>query len=264
MGCLFTEGDHLYWDGSHPLAEKAVNSFLEFMEGQERSMGATMTVLRDFPENSPLNGSLFGHGFLRVQMPDSCTVDLKGTSSIGNYINQLSSRNRRHFSKDIQPFLGLTNCKVRSNLTVEEIGQVKGLFTEVQSRNLGLNTFPFPDRLFDGMNENPLWEFIVLRPMDQLDRVIGVMFCYNNKRQVYVPAFVGMDYSVLETFATYRQLLYATIERAIVLGLPKIDFGMTAAFEKRKLGAEVRHKYAYLQTRDNFILEMLGVMEGQQ
>ncbi|WP_421801274.1 aminotransferase class I/II-fold pyridoxal phosphate-dependent enzyme [Flagellimonas sp.] len=264
MGCLFTEGDHLYWDGSHPLAEKAVNSFLEFMEGQERSMGATMTVLRDFPENSPLNGSLFGHGFLRVQMPDSCTVDLKGTSSIGNYINQLSSRNRRHFRKDIQPFLGLTNCKVRSNLTVEEIGQVKGLFTEVQSRNLGLNTFPFPDRLFDGMNENPLWEFIVLRPMDQLDRVIGVMFCYNNKRQVYVPAFVGMDYSVLETFATYRQLLYATIERAIVLGLPKIDFGMTAAFEKRKLGAEVRHKYAYLQTRDNFILEMLGVMEGQQ
>ena len=43
----------------------------------------------------------------------------------------------------------------------------------------------------------------------------------------------------------------------------KIDFGLTAAFEKRKLGATVEKKYAYLQTQDNFILELLGIMEGQ-
>jgi len=264
MGCLFTEGEHLYWDGDHPLAEKALGSFLEFMEGQERALGAKMTVLRDFPENSPLNGSLFGHGFLRVQMPDSCTVDLKGIPSIENYVEHLSSRNRRHFRTDIRPFLELTNCTVHLNLTAGAVGQVKGLFSEVQSRNLGLNTFPFPDKLFDGMNENPLWEFIVLKPLDRPDRIIGVMFCYNNDGQVYVPAFVGMDYTVLKTYGTYRHLLYATIERAMLLGLPRIDFGMTAAFEKRKLGAQVHHKYAYLQTRDNFILEMLGVMEGQQ
>ena len=79
----------------------------------------------------------------------------------------------------------------------------------------------------------------------------------------YVPAFVGMDYDGLETFSTYRQLLYRTIDRAIALKIPKIDFGMTASFEKRKLGAVVHEKYAYLHTRDNFILELLGVMEGQ-
>lgn len=89
------------------------------------------------------------------------------------------------------------------------------------------------------------------------------MFCYTNLKQVYVPAFVGMDYDGLEEFAIYRQLLYRTIERAIGLGIPKIDFGLTAAFEKRKLGATVEKKYAYLQTNDNFILELLGIMEGQ-
>lgn len=134
----------------------------------------------------------------------------------------------------------------------------------MQSRNLGLNTYSFPDALFDRMNENPLWEFIMLCPTDEPDRVVGVMFCYTNTNQVCVPAFVGMDYGALEQYAVYRQLLYHTIERAIVLGIPKIDFGMTAAFEKRKLGAIVQEKYAYIQTRDNFILELLGVMEGQQ
>ena len=137
------------------------------------------------------------------------------------------------------------------------------MFEEVQKRNLGLNTFSFPDKLFDQMNENELWEFIVLTPKGKPNQILGAMFCYTNQTDVYVPAFVGMDYDHLETYAAYRQLLYKTIERAIALKLPKIDFGMTASFEKKKLGATVHEKYAYLQTNDNFILEMIGVMEGQ-
>ena len=264
MGCLFTEGDHRYWDTSHPLAEQALNAYLNFMENQERVLGAKMTVLRDFPKESPWNEPLYGHGFLRVQMPNTCTVDFSGISSIEAYMQGLSSRNRRHFRKDIQPFLGKVRCQVVSKLTRVELVQAGKLFAEVQSHNLGLNTYSFPDVLFERMNNSPLWEFIVLTPLDEPNRLLGVMFCYNNTEQVYVPAFVGMDYGALEQYAVYRQLLYRTIERAIVLGIPRIDFGMTAAFEKRKLGAIVQEKYAYIQTRDNFILEALGVLEGQQ
>ena len=36
-----------------------------------------------------------------------------------------------------------------------------------------------------------------------------------------------------------------------------------ASLEKRKLGTKVHERYAYLQANDNFILEMIGVMEGQ-
>lgn len=67
----------------------------------------------------------------------------------------------------------------------------------------------------------------------------------------------------VQDYATYRQLLYRTIERAINLDYQKIDFGMTASFEKKKLGAKVHERYAFIQTADNFILETLGVMEGQ-
>ena len=263
LGCLFTEGEHLYLDKSHELSGAARDGLLELMEKMERQFGAKMTVLRDFGVNPAWNEALYGHGFLRVQMPNSCTVELKGIDSMTMYIEQLSARNRRHFRKDIQPFLELTQSKIISNASALQIKELKRLFSEVQKRNLGLNTFSFPDKLFEQMNENDIWEFIVLTPKEKPNKILGVMFCYSNQKAVYVPSFVGMDYDLLESFSTYRQLLYRTIERAIALKLPKIDFGMTASFEKRKLGAMVHEKYAYLQTNDNFILEMIGVMEGQ-
>jgi len=263
LGCLFTEGNHLYWDKSHQLRDVARVGLLELMEKMERQLGAKMTVLRDFGAESSWNEALYGHGFLRVQMPNACTVYLKRIDTMENYMGQLSSRNRRHFRKDIQPFFDLTHPETISNANAFQIQEFKRLFGEVQKRNLGLNTFSFPNKLFEHMNDNEHWEFIVLTPKGKPKTILGVMFCYINQNAVYVPAFVGMDYGHLETYATYRQLLYRTIERAIVLKLPKIDFGMTASFEKRKLGAAVHEKYAYLQTNDNFILETIGVMEGQ-
>jgi len=264
LGCLFSEGDHLYWDASHNLAHEAREALLEVMEQMEHRLDAKMTVLRDFVDRTSWNTALYGNGFLRVRMPDSCCVDLKGVDSIDHYINGLSSRNRRHFRKDILPFLDKVDTVVEPILSTQRSKRAKNLFMQVQSRNLGLNTYAFPESLFDGMNENPSWEFILLYPVTDPRQVVGVMFCYTNLNQVYVPAFVGMDYGCLEEYAIYRQLLYRTIERAIELGIPRIDFGMTAGFEKRKLGAIVHEKYAYLQTRDNFILELLGVMEGQR
>ncbi|MEP2058198.1 MAG: hypothetical protein ABJJ05_10355, partial [Maribacter litoralis] len=71
------------------------------------------------------------------------------------------------------------------------------------------------------------------------------------------------DYDYLKKFGTYRLLLLKTIERAIELRFPKIEMGMTASFEKKKLGAKIMEKYAYLQTADNYTLELLGIMEGQ-
>lgn len=263
LGCLFTEGDHLYWDTTHKQRDAARETLLELLEKMEQQLGAKMTVLRDFGPKTAWNEAMYGHGFLRVQMPNSCTVDLKGVVSINEYMEQLSSRNRRHFRKDIQPFFELTESKIISKANTHEIKEFKRLFEEVQKRNLGLNTFSFPDKLFDLMNENSLWEFIVLTPNGKPDQILGAMFCYTNQTAVYVPAFVGMDYDHLEAYATYRQLLYRTIERAIALKLPKIDFGMTASFEKRKLGATAHEKYGYIQTSDNFILELIGVMEGQ-
>ena len=88
------------------------------------------------------------------------------------------------------------------------------------------------------------------------------MFCYKNLEETYTPAFIGMDYRYTEKYRIYRQLLYQTIKRAKELDFSRIDFGMTAAFEKRKVGATVIHKKAYVQARDNYSMELMGVMES--
>ena len=90
---------------------------------------------------------------------------------------------------------------------------------------------------------------------------MGIMVCYKNESEVYVPSFVGLDYEYNEKYHVYRQLLYHTIKRAIELSMKSVSFGMTASFEKRKLGAKVYQRFAYLQTSDNFILERMGVLE---
>ena len=263
MGSLFTEGDHFYWDRSHPKAVTAMNTLLRLMEDEGAVHGATMTVLRDFPKKTPWHTQLQGQGFVRIGMPDACHIHLEGATSLDAYLSKLSSRNRRHFRKDIEPYLELVNVKVLQQCSDTQLDEVKQLFFNVHKNNLGLNTFPFPEKLFLLMNEHPLWEFIAVSPKDRSDELIGVMLCYKNLDAVYVPAFVGLDYDTLSTYSTYRVLLVMTIDRAIKLALPRIDMGMTASFEKKKLGALIEEKYAYLQTGDNYTLELLGIMEGQ-
>ena len=94
--------------------------------------------------------------------------------------------------------------------------------------------------------------------------LVGVMFCYKNSETTYVPEFVGMDYQYAKEFNIYRQLLFRTIMRAKELGFAQIDFGLTASFEKRKLGAIVTPKVCYVQAKDNFSLELLETMQNSR
>jgi hypothetical protein len=227
----------------------------------EQRFKAKMVVLRDFSEKDSLHPYFQGQGFVRVQMPNSGTIDLEKDITIENYVAKLSSRNRQHVRKEILKYEPLLKIEVLKTGNKEKLTQIQELYTNVHQNNLGLNTFSFPEKLFENMSEHPNWEFITVSLLDHPKKMIGVMLCYNNQNTTYVPAFVGMDYDYLSEFYTYRQLLYQTIKRAINLKFKHIDLGMTASFEKRKLGATVEEKYAYIQTSDNYTLELMGILE---
>jgi hypothetical protein len=134
-------------------------------------------------------------------------------------------------------------------------------------RNFDLNTFSFPKQLFKQMAASQNWEFIVMYlksefAPNQLRTPVGVMFCYKNMQHTYVPSFIGMDYNFTTDFQVYRQMLFQTIIRAKALDFRKIDFGMSASFEKKKVGAVVVPKVAYIQAKDNFSMELMGVMQN--
>lgn len=52
------------------------------------------------------------------------------------------------------------------------------------------------------------------------------------------------------------------IKRANELQLQKIDFGVSASFEKRKLGGSLIPKVAYVQARDNYAMELMNTLQN--
>lgn len=262
LGSLFTEGEHLYLNNAHPQKQQALNLLMQCLEELEQPSEAKMSVLRDFHDNQEIHNYFQGQGFVRIQMPDSCSIDLDENETLETYIARLSARNRRHLRKEILETEGLLKIHILHQPNLGQLESIQDLYSNVHQNNLGLNTFSFPSKLFLNMASHHNWEFIAISPITNPEKMIGVMLCYKNSHNTYIPAFVGMDYAYLEQYQIYRQLLYQTIKRAIAIKAKSIALGLTASFEKRKLGATITPTYAYLQTADNFTLERLEVEQG--
>lgn len=259
LGCLFTEGNHLYLNEEHPQVELALTQLLEYIENLAHTWKVSMTVLRDFDLNYNWSKAIQEQGYIPIDMPDSCVVHDLHLKDVNAYSQYLSKRSQKHFKKDIEPYLSLVNANVVQRVSRKNMKIYYELYLQVKSKNYGLNTFTYPFEVFEAMRSHPNWECILLKAVAD-ERLLGVMFCYKNYAGTYVPSLIGMDYQYLKEFQTYRQLLYQTILRARKLNMMQIDFGMSANFEKRKLGAEVIPKQAFVHTQDNFLLEHLEMM----
>lgn len=269
-GSIFTEGEHIYVLDSHPNLLNAWKFLIDTVESIDHKFKiSSMIVLRDFGSTNPYNSIFHDHGFMKVNMPESSIFSDFNWKTTQEFVNKLSRRGRRHFNKDIAPFENKFSFKVSQTVDKDLLIYMETLYENVRQNNVGLNTFPFPAKVFNEMNENSNWEFLLLYLKEEWissdqPKLVGVMFCYSNCGKTYVPEFVGMDYRYAKDFNVYRQLLFKTISRAKELNVNQIDFGLTASFEKRKLGASVIPKVCYVQAKDNFSLELLEIMQNSR
>ena len=258
LGSMITEGDHLYLCQESPYWKEAFNLLLEQIELLEKKLKPQYIILRDFDtHNKAVKSFLHSKGYIQASMPQSAVYREFNWKDSADYVNTLSKRSRKHFRKDIEAFEDKLQVQIKDNLSDSELKKSYELYLAVKENNLGLNTFTYPFSLFLHMNTSSQWEFIMIYTKENQDQVIGVMFCYKNKSNVYTPAVIGMDYQFSREYNIYRQLLYQTIMRARELGSKRIDFGLTAGFEKRKVGAQIIDRCCYIQTRDNFAMEAL-------
>jgi len=263
-GSLFTEGLHCYIDKDHPLAEQSFQMLLNKLEETYNSLGADVLVLRDFETGFRWDEMIRNHGYFRIDMPESCVINNNNWPAIDNYASLLSTRSRQHFSREILKYEKFYDVEIKDCLTEEELNRAYRLYSNVKERNLAINTFPYNREVFKNMNSCPNWEFIILTLKDApVKNLVGVMFCYKNSGNVYVPELIGMDYIAGDGFNLYRQLLYQTIKRARELEIGRIDFGISASFEKKKLGASVIPKVAYVQARDNYAMELMQTLQNE-
>lgn len=262
MGSLFTEGDHCYIDSEHPESRAALCMLLEKVQEKFELLEADLIVLRDFDRQNIYDSTIRDQGYFQVDMPESCTLTLDSESSSSNVVSGLSVRSKRHFRQEIAPFMDRYDVVIKDDLDPSATEAVHRLYKNVNANNLALNNFAYPISVFERMVRHENWEFILLYLKSHPGSLVGVMFCYKSSSGSYVPELIGMDYEIGREHGLYRQLLYQTILRAKELGAHRIDLGVTAAFEKKKLGAECRAKVAYVQARDNFKLELLQTLQN--
>lgn len=251
------------------MVEEAIVLLLEQAELVYQKLDADMLIFRDFEEDLQRNTIFHNRGFLKINMPDSCVVEELPWNNIDGFINSLSKRSKRHFMEEVLPFENSFDIVIKNQLTPNEMEHCYSLYNNVKNRNQAINSFTYPKKVFIEMSNDPNWEFVLLYLKNNIveqttNQAVGVMFCYKNMEHTYVPSLIGMDYAYAKKFQIYRQLLYQTIKRTKELNFNKIDFGFSATFEKKKLGAVIIPKVAYVQAKDNFSMELMGTLQNEE
>nr|WP_255481299.1 aminotransferase class I/II-fold pyridoxal phosphate-dependent enzyme [Pontibacter sp. Tf4] len=261
LGSLFTEGSHLYLDRSSDSWKPALRLLLEELFSEQEKQQAATILLRDFDAaDQEMHEFMVDQGFVKVDLPESCEIAGLAGQAEDAYVAGLSQKSRRHYVQKIKRYQPFYEVKVKSNLTTAELAHAYQLFQQVKEHNLGINNFLFPEKLFAEINESPDWEFILLYLKEEQNtssKAVAVCFCHINEAKVYSPMLIGMDYAYLMEYGVYRQALFQIINRANTLSCPKINFGISASLEKKRIGAAVYPKVGYYQAKDNFTMELM-------
>lgn len=260
MGSLITEGSHLYLDRNQKNYFGALDLLLKSVDFLKEKAEANSVLLRDFVDDKELENYFYDKGYIAVNMPNTNILEDFSFGDEEEFLESLSSRNRRHIRNDVFKTRDLTSIVVTPKLEEEELKLFYELFLSVKKQNYSINIFEYPFSLFKEMNDNPNWEFIIIKEIKS-KRIIGVVASYKTQK-TYSPVTIGLDYEFNATCKTYKQAVYNVVLRANELNLSRINFGLSADTEKRKVGAKQIEVKAYITVSDNYNRDELLQIEN--
>ncbi|MCP4520847.1 MAG: aminotransferase class I/II-fold pyridoxal phosphate-dependent enzyme [Cytophagales bacterium] len=258
MGSFVTTGSHLFLDQKHPQWKEAFSVLLNELEKLQEKLEVQNILLRDFiGQETELNSYLVERGFLKLDMPETCTIpELTPWTCEDDYINTLSAKARRNIRKEVISKENDFTFEARDTITREELSEYIQLYKNVVEYNREINVFNYPNSFFENMIRSSKWEFLTLSYNHQ---VVAVVFSYKSSDNCYTPLLIGMDYDYLDQHI-YKQMLYQFVKYAKKSDYKSMNLGFSASFEKKKLGADVFATQAYLQAKDNYSLEKIEMM----
>jgi len=269
LGSLITEGQHMYINKNSSDWKSAFISVLKYMEEEQERVKATTLILRDFEtDDEEIKQLVFDNGFIKADMPESNVIEIENWSTQEEFINTLSPKSRAHVRKIIR-LERFFDIEIKSNVSEEEIDHFYHLQMNVKRRNFAINVFEYPQKLFYKMNEINNWEFIILYLKPEYDsrkdrKAVGVGVCYKGaNNESYNGMLIGMDYDYA-SYNTYRVALLHTVLRAKALKYKRVNLGFSANTEKKKFGAKAIPKVAYIQAKDNFNMELIGLFSAEK
>ena len=198
-------------------------------------------------------------------MPNNHVIENVNVKNFDEYFNNLSKNSRRHFKRNIFPYEDCFEVNYITQASEQEIDHWYDLYMNVKQKNLEINTFSLPKKIFRLFIErNDIWDIMTLTLKAEHDnsetrKPVLVLFSSKNKKS-YSPMIIGIDYRYNKLFGCYRQAHYQAIKRAISLKCEQIRLGYSASIEKQRLGAVSTPTILFADNKDNFSMEALAII----
>lgn len=268
MGCLTSEGNHLYLDKKGPWRE-ALTKILETISAEYECSGANSLMFRDLPADDPAMDQFFlDNGFIKVPMPESHYLHLEWPNEDA-WLEGLRRKQRyyvmrqmRDVAKNFERQVYGCNAEKGMRLTDEELDHLYSLYRNVDGKNKRINIFPYPSHILSSLEQNPVWEIVSFHlPVEHggpADGKAVAFYAAHLCSRHYMPLFCGLDYRFVREHGAYRQMLFQMKRRADELHMRTIHYGMDADFVKSRLGTTVHQTCAYVQSIDTYNASILG------
>ncbi|MEO9869573.1 aminotransferase class I/II-fold pyridoxal phosphate-dependent enzyme [Ekhidna sp.] len=261
IGSLFTEGNHLYLNQESSHWKDALNKLIDGLYEFQEEENAINIMFRDLEAgNKEMDDFMTESGFVKMDLPESCIADLTTWNNEEEFIQSLTKSSKKGFKHYVKKHEHQCYVEFKDKLSEDELAHALKLHKAVNDKNIAINSYLTPDKVFEEMVEDPNWEFglvYINRDNAETNRPIVYCFCHKNEHKVYSFMLVGMDYEYIYDYSGYRLALWALVKRAKELGCTQANFGISATMEKKRVGARPQQRVGYFQAKDNYALEMM-------
>lgn len=257
-GTLFTKGESVVVDYSHPDWKGAVQLLVREMEKVADQQQASSLLIREFSscQQEQLRDFMLDLGLVEHQMLNNYTVEHLSWKDHDEYLAGLGQRYRYSLRKECLRLADRFRVETGKPATLAERKECYELYRNVHTKAMELTVFELPFELFEMMHEDDHYDVFRLYLHDRPESPVAVMYSYIN-HGVYNAMLVGLDYEIAHKVNAYKQILYRTVLRARELGCESLDLAYTAGMEKKKVGAKPQEVFAYTMAMEHYSYAVL-------
>lgn len=261
MGCLFTEGEHLYINQGHSLVKQALSRLFVEVDDLKKTSESSVVILRDFQSDFRFNEFFENEGFTKIRMPNVNIIQIQNWKSNEEFLNQISSKNnKRNVERYVLKNEELFDITFKKTLNSEEAAHYYKLFQNVKKDNYSVNYFTYPPKITELLSKQEGWEFMDIK-LKGGDETICCVWSFIGEKH-YSPLIMGLNYDYVKSMNLYKQAIFQLVKRGNSLNKEKVFLGYSADYEKQKYGAMTIPMYAFIKLDDTFNMELIDSMSN--
>ncbi len=257
-GHLFRHDITSFYYRSDLSAFDAFQIYHDAISRTTRSVCASAVLIKDLNESLIPCFRHFAPEYLLLRNDISMEMNLpEEWKTTRDYEQQLKHKYAQRFRKIRQSWEELEVCELTAAATEQHKTVLYRLYEQVSLRQqvrLGVLSEDFLPVLKSANPDLHIW---LIRHNGEA----VAFFSAWTQPDVFDMFYIGIDYSRNESLQLYFNILFFSVEQAILLNKKKLVLGRTALEAKARLGCKPRYLSTYLYVRNGLLRKIIGRMQ---